>query len=185
MQGTPSSPFHFQRKFPSFLASEFFDLNQERLEREEYRMRPDPSLFTFRHPVEVRFKDIDVGGHAHHSIALVYFEEARAAYWRQVVGREDSEEVDFILAEARVRYHQRVLYPQTLSVGVRTSTLGKKHFVMEYLVLGEDGVELVSGETTLVMFDYERKKTKPISPEMRKAIQNHEPLQGAGGPVDG
>ena len=146
-------------------------------------MRPDPSLFTFRHPVAVRFKDIDIGGHAHHSIALVYFEEARAAYWKQVVGREDSEDVDFILAEARVRYHQRVLYPQTLSVGVRTSSLGKKHFVMEYLGLGEDETELISGETTMVMFDYRRKKTKPIPPEMRLAIQNHEGSQEDSGSI--
>ena len=43
--------------------------------------------FRFRHAVEVRFKDIDLGGHAHHAQALVYFEEARTAYWREIVGR--------------------------------------------------------------------------------------------------
>ena len=47
----------------------------------------DRQPYRFRHPVEVRFKDIDIGGHAHHSHALVYFEEARSAYWREGVGR--------------------------------------------------------------------------------------------------
>jgi acyl-CoA thioester hydrolase len=144
-------------------------------------MRPDPSVFTFWHPVGVRFKDIDLGGHAHHSIALVYFEEARAAYWSEVVGRDHSEEVDFILAEARIRYHQRILYPHRLKVGVRIPLLGKKHFVMEYLVLGEDGAELVSGETTMVMFDYGKGTTKPVPSEVRRSVQAHEGSEGLDG----
>ena len=144
-------------------------------------MRPDPSEFTFWHPVHVRFKDIDVGGHAHHSLALVYFEEARAKYWKEVVGRWELDEIDFILAEARVRYHQRVLYPLRMKVGVRVPVLGKKHFVMEYLALGEDGEELLSGETTMVMFDYGVGRTKRIPPEVRAALEARELLGRAGG----
>ena len=145
-------------------------------------MQPDPSKFTFWHPVHVRFKDIDVGGHAHHSLALVYFEEARAKYWKDVVGRGELDEIDFILAEARIRYHQRVLYPLRMVVGVRVSVLGKKHFVMEYLALGEDEEELLSGETTMVMFDYGSGQTKRISPEVRAAVEAQE---GLGEPAAG
>jgi acyl-CoA thioester hydrolase len=137
-------------------------------------MRPDPSLFTYWQTVPVRFKDIDLGGHAHHSHALVYFEEARAAYWRDVVGRDSLDEVEFILAEARVRYHERILYPHQLRVGVRVSLLGKKHFKMEYLVLAEDGRELVSGDTTMVMFDYGAGRTKGVPAQVREAVTAHE-----------
>ena len=137
-------------------------------------MRPDPSEFTYWHTVAVRFSDIDVGGHAHHSLALVYFEEARAGYWKEVVGRGDLDEVDFILAEARVRYHQRVLYPLQMRVGVRVPVLGKKHFVMEYIALGEDGDELISGETTMVMFDYGAGRTKKVPPDVKAAVEAHE-----------
>ncbi|MFH1765465.1 MAG: thioesterase family protein [Gemmatimonadota bacterium] len=144
-------------------------------------MRPDPSQFTFWHPVHVRFKDIDIGGHAHHSLALVYFEEARAAYWKEVVGRRELDEIDFILAEASVRYHQRVLYPLEMMVGVRVSVLGRKHFVMEYLSLGENGEELLSGETTMVMFDYGSGRSKKMPPEVRAAVEAREGLGGVGG----
>lgn len=137
-------------------------------------MRPDPSDFTFWHSVSVRFKDIDVGGHAHHSLALVYFEEARAQYWKDVVGKGEVDEVDFILAEARVRYHQRVLYPLQLKVGVRVTVLGKKHFVMEYLAKGAEDEDLLSGETTMVMFDYGSGKTKMVPPEVRASIEAQE-----------
>jgi acyl-CoA thioester hydrolase len=133
-------------------------------------MRPDPSEFKLWYPVPVRFSDIDVGGHAHHSLALVYFEEARAKYWSDVVGRGGLDQVEFILAEARVRYHKRILYPQRVDVGVRVSVLGKKHFVMEYLAMGEDGEELLSGETTMVMFDYALGRSKPVPEEVRSAL---------------
>ena len=137
-------------------------------------MLPDPADFNYWYPVEVRFKDIDVGGHAHHSTALVYFEEARGGYWREVVGQASLNEVDFILAEARVRYHKRVLYPLRLQVGVRVPLLGKKHFVMEYVALDPEGGILLSGETTMVMFDYEHGRSKSISPEVRGAVEAQE-----------
>ena len=137
-------------------------------------MKPEPSRFSFWHPVPVRFKDVDVGGHAHHSLALVLFEEARARYWHDIVGKGRVEEVDFILAEARVRYHARIFYPGTVSVGVRVSKLGKKHFVMEYLARDSVGETLLSGETTMVMFDYGAGKSKAVPPETGRKLVAHE-----------
>jgi acyl-CoA thioesterase FadM len=57
-------------------------------------MSYDRQPYRFRHPVEVRLKDIDVGGHAHDSHVLVYLEEARASYWQDVVGRPEAGAVD-------------------------------------------------------------------------------------------
>ncbi len=129
------------------------------------------ATFRFHHPVAVRFKDVDVGGHAHHSHALVYFEEARAAYWRTVIGGGHQEDIDYILAECEIRWRGRVLWPQELSVGVRVSRLGKKHFDMTYEVLGEDGAVLQTGRTTQVMYDYETSSVKAMSDEIRAAIE--------------
>jgi acyl-CoA thioester hydrolase len=130
--------------------------------------------YRFSHPVAVRFKDIDVGGHAHHSHALVYFEEARAAYWRDVAGRQGVDDVDYILAEAEVRYRRRVLYPDTLQVEVRIVVLGKKHFVMEYQAFSSGGELLLSGRTTQVMYDYAAGASSRIPPDLRHRIESFE-----------
>ncbi len=137
--------------------------------------------FRFHHPVDVRFKDVDVGGHSHHSHALVYFEEARAAYWSQVTGRNGLDGVDYILAEVRVRYHARVLWPQRLDVGVRVSRLGKRHFEMEYEVSSPTGEKLQSGESTQVMYDYAAQTSMRIPDEVRLAIEELDGPFGAGG----
>ena len=125
--------------------------------------------FRFRHPVTVRFRDIDVAGHAHHADALIYFEEARWAYWHQVVGTS-LEELDYVLAECRVRWHARVLWPQAVSVGVRVTRLGRKHFEMEYEVRSEDGVKLQSGTTIQVMYDYEAGASKRLPDDLRETL---------------
>jgi acyl-CoA thioester hydrolase len=145
----------------------------------------DESGFRFQYGVPVRFKDIDIGGHAHHSHALVYFEEARAAYWREVVGRPGLDEVDYILAEVHVRYHARVLWPQELRVGVRVSRLGKRHFEMAYEARGADGGLLISGSSTQVMYDYEAGRPKALEGQAREAIMRQDGPFGPGGrPAD-
>ena len=123
--------------------------------------------FRFVHPVEVRFRDVDVGGHAHHSQALIYMEEARWAYWDQVAGRKGVDSVDYIMADVSVRFHQRVLYPDTLQVGVRVASVGRKHFELEYEVRSGQGELLQSGASTQVMFDYESGSSIRVPDELR------------------
>jgi acyl-CoA thioester hydrolase len=135
-----------------------------------------PQAFKFRYPVDVRFKDIDVGGHAHHSQALVYFEEARWAYWGTVLGRSELTDVDYILAEASVRYHRRVFWPMRLDVGVRVSLLGKKHFEMSYEVKSPDGDRLISGKTVQVWYDYVLARTRRIPDAVKEAILRWEDM---------
>ncbi len=130
--------------------------------------------FRFEAEVPVRFRDIDVGGHAHHSQILIYIEEARWAYWEQVTGRHSVEEVDYILAEVRVRYRNRVLYPDSLRVGVRATFIGRKHFELEYQLHSGRGDILASGWTTQVMYDYEAGRSIPLSDDLRDRIEAFE-----------
>lgn len=111
----------------------------------------------------------------------MYFEEARAAYWREVVGRGSLQDVDYILAEAEVRWHRRVFWPQSLSVGVRVARLGKKHFEMEYEVQGEDDAVLQTGRTVQVMYDYDTGRATRIPEPVRAAIDAWDGPFGAGG----
>lgn len=148
-------------------------------------MTDDHQPYLFRHAVEVRFKDIDVGGHAHHSHALVYFEEARAAYWRQVVGRSPACGVDYVLADASLRWHHRVMWPGCLDVSVRVSLLGRKHFRMDYLVDSPEGERLVSGSTVQVMYDYTTSTSKRVPADVRARIIAHEGVFGRSGKWEG
>jgi len=130
--------------------------------------------FRFRHPVAVRFRDIDEMGHAHHTMPLVYIEEARSAYWREVLGRG---ELDFIMGEVGVRFHRRIRYPSLLSVGVRTTRLGGRSLAMEYDVRDEQGMVLAEGWSEQVMYDYAAARSKPVPDELRERVLAFEPVE--------
>jgi len=131
----------------------------------------DPDSFRFRLPVGVRFQDVDAYGHAHHSRALIYFEEARWAYWADIVGTASIDEPSYVVGEVHVRYHRRILYPMTLDVRVRVSHLADKRFTMEYEARSPRGEVLVSGSSVQVMYDYAARTSTTIPAAVRAAIE--------------
>ncbi len=133
-----------------------------------------PGLFRFRHPVEVRFRDLDPMGHVHHAVPLFYFEEARAAYWRDVAGQGGLAGIGYIMAQVGVRFHARIHFPQRLEVLARVSRLGAKSWGMQYQLRGSGGELLASGESTQVMYDYGSGATTAIPDEIRGRIRRFE-----------
>ncbi|HEX6587636.1 MAG TPA: thioesterase family protein [Longimicrobiales bacterium] len=126
------------------------------------------SDFRFVRAVAVRFRDIDEMGHAHHTLPLVYIEEARTSYWREVLGRE---RLDFIMGEVGVRYHQRIRYPSVVHVGVRVTRLGRNSLAMAYELRDAAGELLADGWSKQVMYDYEASASKPVPEEMRARVR--------------
>ncbi len=133
-------------------------------------------LFQFKHTSPVRCQELDAGGHVHHSLALCFFEEAREAYWASVVGSSWNGEAKYVIAELDVKYHQKILYPMTIVVGVRTSEIGRKHLVMGDEGKAEEGDLLLSGNTTLIMFDYKREISIRVTEDVKTSITDWENL---------
>lgn len=131
------------------------------------------SAFRFVRRVPVRFRDLDSMGHAHHSLPLIYIEEARTAYWHEVAGRE---ELDFIMGSVSLRYIERILFPSELSVGVRTVRMGRSSLDLEYEIRDEEGTLLVTGASGIVMFDYGRGASKVIPEEVRERLRQYDRL---------
>lgn len=129
--------------------------------------------FPYHYAVEVRFRDLDAMGHAHHSLPLIYAEEARAAFWRDVVGRQGLDGIDYLLAEVNVRFHEPVFFPQRLDIALRVSHIGEKSFGMEFEVRGADGRLFSRGRTVQVMYDYATRASKPVPPEVRSRLESY------------
>ncbi|HUH11655.1 MAG TPA: thioesterase family protein [Longimicrobiales bacterium] len=132
---------------------------------------PSGDSAPFVHPVAVRFRDLDPMGHAHHTLALVYFEEARAALWRRLTGRAGLDGIDYILAEATLRWRARILFPQTATVAVRVARVGGRSFVLDYELRSDGGELLTEGRTVQVMFDYGAGVSKEIPPDLRERLE--------------
>ena len=125
---------------------------------------------TFVHEVAVRFRDLDAMSHVHHSAPLLYFEEARAAFWRKIVGRADLAAIDYVIGEMHVRYHARIEYPAQLRVELAVTRVGNASFDLSYRIRDEAGELLVTGSSTQVMYDYAAGRSKRIPDIVRARL---------------
>lgn len=115
-------------------------------------------------------------GHAHHTLPVIYFEEARAAYWREIAGRAGVLDIDYVLAEIRVQFKQRVWYPATLTVRAGVTHVGNASFTMAYELADQEGAVLATGESVQVMYDYTKSKAMRMPDDVRARIERYEEL---------
>ena len=132
--------------------------------------------FRFTCPHRVGIADINYGGHVSNAAVLTYFQEARIAY---LAALGEFSELDIgdgyglVLAEARVRYRAEMFHREALELGVTTEVLGRTSFRLGYRIEGPGGVT-AEGETTLVAFDYTRRRPRRLPEPLRQAITRFE-----------
>lgn len=128
----------------------------------------------FTHETAVRFRDLDPMGHAHHTLPLVFFEEARARFWREVAGRDGVTDIDYIMKDVRVTYHARIRYPGRVRVELRVHDVGTTSFTLDYALRdAADATLLANGRSVQVLFDYDAGAPRPLDEETRRRLDGY------------
>ena len=91
-------------------------------------------------PIQIRWRDLDTLGHVNNTVYLSYFELARLAYVRALLGEDAAmdrrtmlpADFQFILAEVNIRYRSPATLGDLLEVTIWVSQVGRKSFVFEY-----------------------------------------------------
>ncbi len=133
--------------------------------------------FKLQTPISVRYNDLDTLHHVNNATYLMYLEEARVHYARQVLGwNGDLNQLDMLLASVKVDYLQPVFLNSPLVIHTRVSKIGNKSFEMEYWIVIEELERKLAAKasTVLVYFDMKKQETAPIPEKMRKAILDFE-----------
>lgn len=126
-------------------------------------------------PIEVRFRDMDSMGHVNNAVYFTYFENARIAYWRAVPAIRSRRSLDYILARAECDFRSPATAEDALACLVRVSSFGRSSFTFEYLLRdGRSGRAVAEGRTVQALYDYALRKTRPLDPALRAAIEEFE-----------
>lgn len=138
------------------------------------------SNFRFFYPIEIRYADLDPQGHVNNARFLTYFEQARVNYLIHL-GLFDKQQsfmaIGIIIADAHVTFKEPVYFRTDAQVGVRVSRLGNKSLQMEYSMRDMDtGLEVASGATAVVTYDYASRQTIPVPEHWRDIISKFENL---------
>lgn len=132
-----------------------------------------------RFPVQVRYSDYDTKGHVNNAVYFTYFESARMQAWLThiapsgAVTGADASDPPIIVAEARAKYvsQARIGDPLAIEIGVRE--VRTKGFSFFYRIVDARDDRLVAeGETVQVHYDYESRRTTPIPPALRAALES-------------
>lgn len=136
----------------------------------------EKSKYVFKMKLDIRWSDMDEMRHVNNAVYLTYFEQARVYYFQEAC-QWDWKETGVILASAHVDYLRPVVFPDPTFVYVRTSKLGNKSLVLDYMISTfSDGSEQLAttGYTTMVLFDYETNKSVVIPDFLRQKITDYE-----------
>ncbi len=131
--------------------------------------------FRFCHSVQVRFRDCDPMRHVNNAVYFTYLEQARFAYWREVMNMPHDDERSFILARAECDYKSPALPGESLDVWIRAASIGRSSFVFEYeIASGDDGRLVAVARSVQVMFDYTANRSIPVTAELVATLEGFE-----------
>jgi len=134
--------------------------------------------------IQIRWRDLDALGHVNNAVYLTYFELARLAYVRAVLGEDAAidqrtllpVDFQFILAEVTCHYRSPATLGDQLVAAIWVSQVGRKSFVFEYRINDEVTGRLVAeGCSTQVWFDYAANESRTVPVE---TVARMEALQG-------
>jgi len=132
------------------------------------------SEYSFTHDVAVRYRDLDTMGHVNNAVYASYFEQARVAYFDEVLD-VPLRDIESVLASLDVDFRRPVEIDHDVTVAVRVAELGETSLTMEYEVRADGGVA-ATGETVQVAVDTETKSSKPIPESWREDVREFEGL---------
>jgi acyl-CoA thioester hydrolase len=121
--------------------------------------------------VDVRFRDLDLMGHVNNAVYASYLEEARVAYYDDVIG-VGVRELGFVLARLEIDYERPVRHGDEVRVGLRTADLGERSMETEYLIEA-DGDTAATAESVQVAVDEDGSPTK-VPDGWRESIREFE-----------
>ena len=117
---------------------------------------------TFAGSYIVRVGDINYGGHMGNDKSLLLFHDARLNFLAQHgFSEKDIGGSGLIMSEAHVYFRKEVFRDDELKVYITIKTLKELSFEMHYSIKRDD-IEVMSGSTKMVSFDYRNKRVVKI-----------------------
>jgi acyl-CoA thioester hydrolase len=126
----------------------------------------------FTIPVPVRFRDLDPLGHVNNAVHASYIEEARVAYFKQLLD-VDLDTVGTVVASLSIEYRQSIELGDELVVEIRVPEIGTTSLTTAY-ELRVDGEIVATATVVQVLYDYEESEPTPIPDDWRARIEAFE-----------
>lgn len=126
----------------------------------------------FAHPLRVRYADTDAQGHVYFANYLTFADEGLSAWMRQLGwcgARCAREQLDFVFADAQVRYRGRALFEDLLQVRVGLVRVGTSSLVTRFEIARSDDV-LADGQLVQVALHAATRAKRAVPAALRQDL---------------
>jgi acyl-CoA thioester hydrolase len=114
----------------------------------------------FERLVPVRWRDTDAQGHVNHAVFLTYLEEARDAFYAQVIGADPS----YVVARVEVDLRAEVRHPdRQVRVRIQAERLGTASLTTRETILTSSGEVAAEARVVTVRWDPGQRQPIPFS----------------------
>jgi acyl-CoA thioester hydrolase len=127
------------------------------------------------HEVQTRWQDLDALGHVNHNVVLTYLEEGRDAFLAERgIGRHD-----YVVGRCNVDYLAEIDPAQrSVSVECAAAEIGRSSLTTRERIVGPEGEVLVEAAFGLVLWDSERRRSRPLTDAERNSLAGAEARAG-------
>ena len=114
----------------------------------------------FERVVDVRWRDVDGLNHVNHAVFLTYLEEARDAFYAQIMGGEPI----YVVVRLEVNFRAQVRYPdRRVTVRVEVVQLGTTSLTTRETILTPSGDVAADARVVTVRWDADSHKPVPFT----------------------
>jgi acyl-CoA thioester hydrolase len=125
--------------------------------------------------IYVRFCETDAAGHVNNISYFIYIEEARTKFIQAIgFGREERENLGFIIASAKCDFIAQAYAYQTLKVATHVSRIGEKSFTLRHTIKAADtGAMVATGSAVIACFNFQNQRSVTIPLQLRSALEQY------------
>ncbi|MDE6555585.1 MAG: acyl-CoA thioesterase [Duncaniella sp.] len=136
----------------------------------------DLSLFHHRHPVQLRWNDLDMLGHVNNSIYFTFMDLAKTRYFQEALGEElQWGKIGVAIVNINCDFLAPTFFDDAVEVLTAITHIGEKSIHLEQIVIGVTDRRIrVRCSTVMAGFDMKTLKSAPIREEWRKAFEKFE-----------
>jgi acyl-CoA thioester hydrolase len=121
----------------------------------------------FERLVPVRWRDTDAQGHVNHAVFLTYLEEARDAFYAQVIGADPS----YVVARVEIDLRAEVRHPdRQVTVRIQAERLGTTSLTTRETILTSSGKLVAEARVVTVRWDPGQRTSVPFSEAERQRL---------------
>lgn len=129
----------------------------------------------FKTDYKVSINDINYGGHMGNQVPLVLFQQVRLEF----LNNEGLSELNIgdgvgtIQRESWIKYNKEVFFNEKLTLEVADMEIDKLTLVIKYNIYKESGENAVEGTTTMLGYDYAKKRVAKIPDSFKSVVEKY------------